>query len=81
MGQRDIYEFLKNNHENWYNSQELSELLGLGVNTIINNLKRMRNSKDIIFEERRDGLDVKTYTGNDLRMKKHRFYYKYGGEI
>lgn len=50
MGQQDIYDFLKNNKEDWYTSKELSKHLGISIGSVTMSLKKLRESRSVKFQ-------------------------------
>ncbi|MBI2147904.1 HTH domain-containing protein [Candidatus Woesearchaeota archaeon] len=50
MGQQDIYDFLKNNKEDWYTSKDLSGHLGISIGSVTMSLKKLRESRSVKFQ-------------------------------
>ena len=50
MGQQDIYDFLKNNKEDWYTSKELSKHLAISIGSVTMSLKKLRESRSVKFQ-------------------------------
>lgn len=51
MGQQEVYDFLKENQKGWFNSKEISKKQKVSVGSVINSLKKLRNSGAISFKE------------------------------
>jgi hypothetical protein len=49
MGQQDVYDFLKNNKTKWMSARDISGGLKASLGSVTNNLKKLRESKQIYF--------------------------------
>ena len=49
MGQQEVYEFLNKHPDVWFSSKTIAENLGIGLQTTIQNLKRMRAHAEVDF--------------------------------
>lgn len=48
MGQQDTYAFLKEHKDKWFSSREISKGLNASLGSVTNNLKKLRESKQIL---------------------------------
>lgn len=51
MGQQEVYNFLKKNRSKWFTSKEIASGLDVSLGSVTNNLKKLRQSKEIMFKE------------------------------
>ncbi len=51
MGQQEVYNFLKKHREKWYTSKQIAKGLGVSLGSVTNNLKKLRQSKEILYKE------------------------------
>ncbi len=49
MGQQDVYDFLKKNRTKWMSARDIAEGLKASLGSVTNNLKKLRESKQIFF--------------------------------
>ncbi|MBD3310220.1 HTH domain-containing protein [Candidatus Woesearchaeota archaeon] len=50
MGQQEVYDFLKKNKRKWFTSREISAELKISVGSVTNSLKKLRQTKTILFK-------------------------------
>jgi len=62
MGQYEVYEFLKNNPDQWFTSREISKGLEMSFGSLMMALKRLRVEKEI-------GYVGKGHMGSEYRYK------------
>lgn len=62
MGQQEVYSCLKRNGNKWLTSKEISKGLRVSLGSVMNSLKRLRESRAIDFREAK---------------RKNRFEYKF----
>lgn len=63
MGQQEVYNFLKKNHSQWFTSKQIAKGLQVSLGSVTNNLKKLRQSKEILYKE--------------SPLRKNMFLYKY----
>jgi hypothetical protein len=51
MGQQDTYAFLKEHKDKWFSSRDMAKGMGASLGSITNNLKKLRESKQIMFRK------------------------------
>jgi len=44
MGQQEVYDFLKENRNNWFTSKEITKKLSISLGSITMSLKKLRQS-------------------------------------
>lgn len=49
MGQQDVYDYLKENKTAWLSARDIAEGLNASLGSVTNNLKKLRESKQIYF--------------------------------
>lgn len=76
MSQQDIYRVLQENKGKWLNSKEISEKLGLSLNTVINNLKKIRKTKEIDFQYRESTRRMINYAVFEQGTRTSGYFYR-----
>jgi len=50
MGQQEVSDFLKKHKTTWFTSKEITKKLKVSSGSVINNLSKLRKSKQIMFK-------------------------------
>lgn len=50
MGQQEVYDFLRNNQNQWFTSKEIAFELQLSMGSVTSNLKKLRKSQSIAYQ-------------------------------
>ena len=50
MGQQEVSDFLKKHNSKWFTSKEIANQLGVSTGSVINNLSKLRKSKQVLYK-------------------------------
>jgi len=50
MSQQEVSDFLKKHKGKWFTSKEIAEKLKVSTGSVINNLSKLRKSKQVLFK-------------------------------
>ena len=50
MGQQEVYEYLKENPDDWFTSRELQQILKISIGSVNESLRKLRERKEINFK-------------------------------
>lgn len=50
MGQQEVSDFLKKHRAKWFTSKEIARKLKVSTGSVINNLSKLRKSKQVLFK-------------------------------
>jgi Mn-dependent DtxR family transcriptional regulator len=50
MGQQEVSDFLKKHRQKWFTSKEIARKLKVSTGSVINNLSKLRKSKQVLFK-------------------------------
>ncbi len=50
MGQQEVSDFLKRFRTKWFTSKEIAKNLNVSTGSVINNLSKLRKSKQVLFK-------------------------------
>ncbi len=50
MGQQEVSDFLKKYRGKWFTSKEIAKNLKVSTGSVINNLSKLRKSKQVLFK-------------------------------
>ncbi len=50
MGQQEVSDFLKGFPRKWFTSKEIAKQLRVSTGSVINNLSKLRKSKQVLFK-------------------------------
>lgn len=50
MGQQEVSDFLKKHPLRWFTSKEIAKQLKVSTGSVINNLSKLRKSKQVLFK-------------------------------
>ncbi|MBI2574902.1 HTH domain-containing protein [Candidatus Woesearchaeota archaeon] len=50
MGQQEVSDFLKKYNKKWFTSKEIAYKLNVSTGSVINNLSKLRKSKQVYFK-------------------------------
>ena len=50
MGQQEVSDFLKKHRNKWFTSKEIAKKLKVSTGSVINNLSKLRKSRQIMFK-------------------------------
>ncbi|MBI2141090.1 HTH domain-containing protein [Candidatus Woesearchaeota archaeon] len=51
MGQQEVSDFLKKHRTKWFTSKEIAKNLKVSTGSVINNLSKLRKSKQVLFKK------------------------------
>ena len=51
MGQQEVSDFLKKHRGKWFTSKEIAKNLKVSTGSVINNLSKLRKSKQVLFKK------------------------------
>ena len=51
MGQQEVSDFLKKYKTKWFTSKEIAKSLKVSTGSVINNLSKLRKSKQVLFKK------------------------------
>ena len=50
MGQQEVYDFLKDNPDEWFTSRDLQEILHISIGSINESLRKLRERREINYK-------------------------------
>ncbi len=50
MGQQEVSDFLKKHRTKWFTSKEIAKNLKVSTGSVINNLSKLRKSKQVLYK-------------------------------